>query len=456
MVETHEYKGLWWLPRDEGDQLSGTLTITKGEAALELLGHFGHEILYETETEKVGSGRLEEHPRILGLSSDGKPITLEGHRSAPYSEHFPGIPTATYERSVTLIGKHFAEGEAIGFDEISIQASDLNVWTQVKAIQTKAQHRKHKNGYYVWSNFSARWKSLDDIEIPLSRGERAFIRFGAHFTGLDLQGRGSDHASITQDASLHLRFAKRTSLEQVFERVGHIRNFLSLAVGRPVAILSVTGYQDDHVSERTKLPTPIELLWGIPHDPDPPEKPRDAREMLFTLPEASPDISKVMRNWFAKQERLRPVFNLFFGMRYHPDMYSDVRFLIYAQAVETYGYRRRSKTVDRPFAEQVADVLASCRTVSSKIVGADDGAFIKHLTLSRNYYTHYDPKKEKRAAKSAGLVLLTIQLQALIEMSLLRELGFRHHAIDEILTRVGRYREIAHFKTYAAEEGAGK
>jgi hypothetical protein len=35
VVETHEYKGLWWLPSHETEKLSGTLTVSKGEAALE-------------------------------------------------------------------------------------------------------------------------------------------------------------------------------------------------------------------------------------------------------------------------------------------------------------------------------------------------------------------------------------------------------------------------------------
>ena len=44
----------------------GALTITKGEAALELLGHFGHEILYETETERSGQDALPSSRGSLG------------------------------------------------------------------------------------------------------------------------------------------------------------------------------------------------------------------------------------------------------------------------------------------------------------------------------------------------------------------------------------------------------
>jgi hypothetical protein len=65
VVETHEYKGLWWLPSDDAEKLPGTLTVTKGAAALELIGHFGHELLSETQTEKIYSLDLAEQPRLV-------------------------------------------------------------------------------------------------------------------------------------------------------------------------------------------------------------------------------------------------------------------------------------------------------------------------------------------------------------------------------------------------------
>jgi hypothetical protein len=151
VVQTHEYKGLWWLPSDETEKLSGTLTVNKGEAALELIGHFGHELLSENEREKTYSFDLAEQARIVGLSTDGKPITLEGHRAAPHTTSFPGIPTATYERNVTLIGKQFADGEEIGFDEISIRASDLNNWTQISGFNTEVGLETHEEkDFYVF------------------------------------------------------------------------------------------------------------------------------------------------------------------------------------------------------------------------------------------------------------------------------------------------------------------
>jgi hypothetical protein len=448
VIETHTHRGYWWLPEEEKRKLSGTLTITKGDAKLELLDNFGRHITSKTEKEVVFSFSLEKRPRILGVSTDGKAITLDGQQGASPTEHFPGIPTSTYSHACVLIGAHFDADEEIGFDEIAIKASDLNAWTCVSGFSGGPTVREDEKGYLIFEKVDISYEAPDDIEIPLSRGERAFIRFNAPNEGL---GPGADRIAIHQEASLHLRFARRTSLERIFERVGHIRNFLSLAVGRPVAILSVTGYQDDFVREKTETPIPISVLWAIKHNPDPPARPRDPREMLFTLPGAEPDISRVMRAWFARQERLEPVFNLFFGMLYHPDMYSDVRFLIYSQAVETFGYRRRRKVVERSFADQVKEVLGACRSVSKKIVGPDQDGWVKWLKITRDFRTHYNPAKEKPSATITGLALLTVQLRAIIEMSLLRELGFPARAINEILDRTDRYREIEHFQKIVAK-----
>jgi hypothetical protein len=169
-------------------------------------------------------------------------------------------------------------------------------------------------------------------------------------------------------------------------------------------------------------------------------------------------------------------------MLYHPAMYTDVHFLAYAQAVETYDYRRRDVT-DLPAGQheqrmeailtgtpdqyrewlqtrlqrsnelslrrRIRDVLDECPDVRDKIVGAtprERANFVALFVDSRNYYTHYSPDLENRAATGVALYLLVVQLRAIIEMSLLRELGFTCDAIDAILDRVQRYAEIANVR----------
>ncbi|HEY1357040.1 MAG TPA: HEPN domain-containing protein [Thermoleophilaceae bacterium] len=454
LVEAHEFRGYWWLPGDEEAKLTGTLAISNGASALDVLGDFGHRLLSETSREKAYSLDPAEQPRIIGISTDGRGITLDGFIAAPGTISMPGIPATTYRHSFALIGKQFDEGEEIGFDEIAIRASDLNAWTVVSGFQNQMRIQKNEEkGSTSFAGVDIRYEAPDDIDIPLGRGERAFIRFAA--TSKGITGHGTN-VSLKQEATFHLRFHRRCDLKTVLGRLSQVRNFLSLAVGRPVTVLSVSGYRDDFVYEQTGTHRPIELVWELPRNPEPPTKPRQPQEMLFTLPEAAPSISSVLRHWFATQERLSPVLNLFFGVRHHPGLTLEVRFLSYAQALETYDYRRRRKPGDLRLAQRMASVLGQCRSVSKRIVGAGpnaEAAFINDFKNSRNYYTHYNPREERTAATGAELYLLTIQLQALIEMSFLRQLGFTCRAIEATLERSRRLTEIEFVRRKLAADG---
>jgi hypothetical protein len=447
MLEPHEYKGQWWPPEDDSKPLPGTLSVIEGKAILELIGNFGHPLISKSARSRAYSMNLEEKPRILGVSTDGKPITLEGLSEAGQKIHIPGLPTADYRARATLVGKHFDEGEEIAFDEIAIGASDLNTWTQVSGFaMSLGTEPLDEEGHVAMVKTDISYEAPDDIHIPLARGEEIILRFTARSEGL---GGRAEQVSMRQEAALHWRFSKPAPLASVFSRVSQIRNFLSLAVGRPVSITSVLGIQDDYKRDGTDFPRPIELYWEIPHNPEPPERRRHPREMLFTLTEAQPDASTVIKRWLARQDRLEPVFNLYFGTLYHPSLYLEVRFLAFAQALETYDFRRRRKPGNKTLAERTHDVLRQCLTVAGRIVGSDAEAFVTDFKNSRNYYTHYYPKLKKKAASGVALLLLTVQLQAILEMSLLRQLGFPCRAVEEILERGRRFAEIEHFRTEA-------
>jgi hypothetical protein len=394
---------------------------------------------------------LEERPRVLGTSTDGRPITLEALWEAAQNIPFPGLPTAEYRARVTLVGKHFDAGEEISFDEIAIGASDLNAWTQVSGFATSfGTEPLDEEGRVALVRTEVSYEAPDDIHIPLARGEEIIIRFTGRSEGL---GRGSERVELRQEAALHWRFSRRADLVSVFRRVGEIRNLLSLAVGRPVSITSVSGFQDAYKQDGTGFRRPIELYWEIPHNPKPPETGRHRREMLFTLKETEPDASTVIKRWLARQDRLEPVFNLYFGTLYHPSLYLEVRFLAFAQAIETYDFRRRRKPGRKTLAERTTEVLGQCRTVAGRIVGPDTETFVTDFKNARNYYTHYNPKLKRRAATGTSLLLLTLQLQAILEMSLLRQLGFPCRGVERILERGGRFSRIGHLRREAAKTG---
>lgn len=454
MVETHEYRGYWWLPSDEPSKLSGTLTVTRGDAKLDVLGHFGRELLDRSEKEEVYSIAPASQSRIFGITTAGKRVTLETCTLGNSTISYPGIPTTTYRPRIVLLGVWFTEGEEVSFDEIAIRTSELDTWTCVSGFSGGVRTEEQPDtGHVIATAYDIHFEPPPSIVIPLDDGDEARIDFAYQVKP------GTTEANVSQEASLFLRYAKLRCLEEVFASVGQVRDFLSLAVGQPVTVLSVTGFRDELLETGSTSRQSVQVLWEIPHNPEPTRRPRHTIEMLFTLPEVEPIISKVMRAWFSRYEVLGPVFNLYFGMLYHRDMYSDVRFLSYAQAIETYDFRRRDVKLARgnrlTLRKRVHDVINKCPSVRDKIAGTtspEQNGFVSSFVNSRNYYTHYNPDLEEKAASGVALLLLTVQLRTIIEMSLLRELGFSCDAIDNILSRIQRYTEISNLKSIVAEE----
>ena len=183
--------------------------------------------------------------------------------------------------------------------------------------------------------------------------------------------------------------------------------------------------------------------------------------MLFRLPQAQPNISDVMKAWFSRQDVLRPVFRLYFGTLYHPDLFLDQRFIGYVQADGAFSdprqhreatelpnneARRRITAIVNAVPAQyrewlknklrwsnelvlrrrLTDVVHHCPDVCRRLIGADDEikAFVRTVVDTRNYYTHYDHSLERNAAKGADLYRLVVQLREIIEMPLLKELDF--------------------------------
>lgn len=445
MFGRSELGGLWWEPDRESGVLLGTLLIENGQPTLRVLESFRRD---SSRIVQHGdrSIDLQKKPRIVGEGDDGSPVTLEMARETGKTDQSRVVG---YHVQVALVGKRFDQDEEVAFDEISMGATDLNAWTGVSGFRSTLEtERLDEDDRVGVVATEVRYEAPEDIQIPLPNGEEISISFNCLGKGL---GRHSDRVELEQEASLRWRFSQPIGLYEIFERVGQIRNFLSLAVGRPVSITTVTGVQNSYTYLGTDHPRPIELHWHIPQNPEPPEDHRRPRQMLFTLAEAEPDPSAVLGRWIERQQRLEPVFNLYFGTIYHQDQYLEVRFLNFAQAIETYDIRRREHPERLTLAVRARDVLSLCERVSERIVGDDIESFIVAFRDARNYYTHYDPELEGRAPRGGRLLLLATQLQTALEMSLLRELDFPCLAIEEILDRGGRFGQIELLRAQIAD-----
>ena len=88
--------------------------------------------------------------------------------------------------------------------------------------------------------------------------------------------------------------------------------------------------------------------------------------------------------------------------------------------------------------------------ILDKVLG-DKTKFVTDVKNSRNYYTHYDKRLEKKALKGADLFYLSERLKILLVCAFLMEAGITKEMIVSYLERI-KWRKFNHLVDWSKEE----
>lgn len=114
MNEKFEYQGYWWLPAEPDRRVPGTLKFDPDDGV-------GLEVFGSLESPKEGATNFLEPELILGLSLNGRLITLH-LRSPGVIPGLPGLVTYSYYAVDTIfVGEHFERSEDLGFERLSVE-----------------------------------------------------------------------------------------------------------------------------------------------------------------------------------------------------------------------------------------------------------------------------------------------------------------------------------------------
>ena len=468
MLEPFEHRGRWWLPDTPEPKVAGVLSFSQDEGgALELIG-----LLPRPQSEpdpKTGEVTLPAgllpRERIVGVAVDGRSFTLERCRAIAWG--LGGFVTENFAPDLILEGALYGPDEPVAFDDLRVRYTQLDAWVTTSGI---AYDWKREGDTASGIDIAFRLPEPVPVQLPNFEFEVDF--------SWTLKTAGTS-ASLVQHAELKLAFGEPIPVERCLDLVYQLRNFIALGVGRPVMPTAVRGVVrqaeagEGHGSDAEQhRPIGVNIFYPLPHVPE--VKEAHPAEMLFTLADARDRFAQLVENWFAKQELLRPVFDLYFGAIYNRRAFLEQRFLSLTQAIETF-HRRTSPATELP-AEQherriqkilagapsehqdwlsnkltfsnelslrrrLKDILSRCPEVVTKLLNKK--TFVHEVLNARNYLTHYDPSLEEKARRGMDLYPLTVQLQTLVEMCLLLELGFTCAEVDGLFERVNRYREVA-------------
>ncbi len=448
MDEGFEYQGHWWSPEEPEEKLPGILRFDPDEGAT--LSLFG-----SLKAPDEGAGAVN----ILGLSMDQTPITLTKLVRPPT---IPGWPssmrrsgTSTVDVGTVIVGEHFGRAEDVGFERLIVEYLNLDAWAGVSGFEIAFIDDPDTHPITV------RHELPDPIAADVGAEYQVNLFFGS---GFEASPRPFTRATITQVAELVISFSEKQSLQDLQDVAYRLQHLLSLGTKRstfPVAMWGATG----PVGEAQRVGIFYRTLGRTGTSRERPAQ----HEMLFTLRDLPEGFGPAVERWLTRAEVLDPVYRLYLGTVYNPQMFLEQEFLNLVQALEAY-HRRTTDTSDLPEGEhekRMEAILGAVpeeyrewlegklqysnepnlrkrmkhvfdghpETVGSVVGGSKERrSFINKVLDTRNYRTHFDESLESRVARGENLYRINRKLRKLMEMCLMAEIGFEDDEIRKAVS----------------------
>ena len=487
LLDDFELRGIWWLPNQPDNYVSGVLLFNNEETMyLELIGSF-HDI------NPIDTSEFFRHETILGITSDNKICTLVDNLQIYSTIVSFGVPKTIYRSEYLFIGQHFNSQDDIRFSSLRVNFTNLENWMADNPF-TLELHGKARSMHYTFpSEFDS---PLEDLGIRI-KSTYEFMSSSQQFRRITW-----DHIAFIEIIPLIMvGWSDDTIMEEFqdyagpytsdianlpisFEHLGFdfywkvildINNLLTLLIGETVYPRIVKAFGDDiEIGHGRKHKEIIEIFFtrkkfNLKQD-------THFFEMILPFPRIRDKISEVLRLWFLNAERLGSVYDLFFGTFYNPGMYLQFHFLSLMQALESFHrVTKGGKYLQDKEWEPYRNILTasvpkdlhpdfkaslksrirygneySLRKRMKELVNTLDKATIDVLAPSpnyfsgiivdtRNYFTHYDDELKDMALSGSELVYANQRLKVLIILLLLKELHIDESAIMRSMLESRKY-----------------
>jgi hypothetical protein len=485
--------GYWWLPETPDKTVTGSVSFSPTEdIVLELIGTF-------RESVNTGEARkILRIPVIHGFTSKGQQITIFDVIETKANVHFPSnVTLSDYKSELMMVGGHFESIEKVDFDSISVNYHGIEGWARLTP-HTFPEFTPFDGGQRVRCEYVI----PNELKFDLTDFQISFESNVCH----------KDNPAFLDIEVQETTFVKiEPKIVQKFYDLWksyfyHVQNFLALAMGIPAIPTKIKATIRESMidlGDGKQRKKEIEVYKAINHNVIDVNKRPDFQTVLFYLPEIQHDFGTYFSNWILKSDKLKPVYDLFFGAWYNTSMYLQHKFLSLAHAIETYHrrcfpgaildptdwdkvkeqlvndipeelWKKLVETMPPEILKKVRaqmvssvpnDIVEECRkaliqklnhvnevslktrlkeilknvATFAQIGGWDGSAFVKNLADTRNYLTHYDQRLQDKSLTGRRLWDITQAMQTLIETCFLREMGFKDETIHAVLKRRAQF-----------------
>ncbi|MFM6079671.1 MAG: HEPN domain-containing protein [Dolichospermum sp.] len=439
-MESFDFKGFWWLPNNSSERLAGICRFTSFEGGeLEIIGNSDYLIEFNIVNQPF---------IILGTTVKNGDITLY---DCFLRKKEKGNGVFLYYVYVNLIflGHHFYNDSNVKFNQISIHYSFINEWVNNQILdfvqsENAEEHIVNKGGEQLAQ------ASIDNnysLSININYGKSVSL-----FEKITIDRK----VFITIDSSQERHY------KDYIKIMSYTRNFLTLAITKPVFPLIMNGFisQDGVISVVRilgKLSSPAndilasKLSW---------------HEMFFTFHDISDKFELFIKNWFDKAKDMATIYQLYCGVLENPNSYyPQQEFLSLIQSLESYCQKDinpelKTERINNPnfnrnlnlkimslfksktFQEIIKHLSQHENAFNVFLDGKSKNDFVNEIVKIRNTLSHGSGYNGDVYGKNFRLQI--DRLKVIVEILLLKELGFDKETIVNIILRSETRLNIKH------------
>jgi hypothetical protein len=420
-MRSFECDGLWWIPADPSDTVSGRLRFSDDSGVtLALAGVLGEP-----------SHSLDEKPVpiIVGLAWDcpqGREFTLEDCRLTRSSLSIPGLHRETYSARRLYAGARLENKGDLLFSSVSVELSGLASWAQgLTGLSRKATPPGGEGG----NRFEVAWSPPKPYTGQVPGGS---LVLGVRATS----SGGGRIGTIEERVRFKIEFDRALPAEEIDRRyVFPLRDWVSFATDQPSAI-------EDVVVPRSSLRPAIRIFTAQGADVQTlGETPR--HRMLFTLSGVAERAIDLIARWIVISDERRDAYAPYFSIQYKRDTFVEVAFLAAFQALEV---NQRRRFADRSAAPSLAELVRASLEEHWDIVGPLFGGQLQlavgDILLAHKFVVHRDAGLDDDPDFGVRLYWLTQKMMLLVRADLLAQLGLMAAERSQFLTRSRLYTHI--------------
>lgn len=450
-LNTERYRGQWWLADERAEPAPGVLTIdSDGIFSLELSGALGGQRLRKTVTQFART----QH-RVVGELEDCTSVSLEGC-FLRNDQSFSQIPSQLWHVHEAVFGVAFSAEEPWAFYGARLWLPGLTRWVQWNSTEPIEEFNEDGSARRVGISASLSiwplWK-VGELAVDLA------VRAGTH-------RRNETTTELESAVLLRVRSSQLFTRRELHDvAIRPLQTVLGLATGDYTSAVraEVTAAGATPEERFSRLPwrwTPVKGNLD-------PERARYG----FTYRDLSARGEEVLATTMQRLDSIAPVLDLYLASLRELG-YAEFSFNVVAQALETYHRCRCQgqllpsdqwtalreqlhavidqtllpqglKTAQRALVQRLEyfnelglrqrlrELLDVVGGNAVTVCGGDIKGFVNAVVETRNYYTHWNASLRERALRGGAAVYLTSRMRALLEILLLRELGFAPDSLAE-------------------------